>query len=348
MNHEQRHVVWVVSVIAVLLWGVLAFRYGWPLWSWVVLAFATLVAPWVVAWRIRDWRQRRERPADQPTEALPAPQAPRPAVQEVSGVPLRSAHPDYRFLFSAKVFWYSKPDVPGLPHANPGGLAVDLVLQHAKQVVELFPPDEADLARHRLTAALGTVLSDPSGHVAAWAAEVELGLSAEDSARLQRLSDARKAAELWEQARDHERRRRAYLAEDVLKNTGSAVVWWLARQDGDLDEAVRQIGNLRRLTAAAHDTRVPDPDPDHPKWIPAMPSDSFMFEDFELHNDDVGAWHHVFAAIEALATGEERAQLSGRLAEVLAAHGHRDLAALVRDRFAAAEARQELPRSETA
>ncbi len=135
----------------------------------------------------------------------------------------------------------------------------------------------------------------------------------------------------------------------MLKTPGSALVWWLAREDCNVDEAVRQIGNLRRLTAAAHDTRVPAPDFDAPQWITAVSADqpsmhSFLLEEFDLGNNGGGTSHHVLAAIEGLATGEERAVLSRRMAEVLAAHGHREMAELVRDTFDASN-RRELPGS---
>jgi hypothetical protein len=348
MNREQRGVVKAMSVIAALLWVGLGLRYGWPAWLWLALVIATIVAPWLVIWRFRRWRERRLALASPPVETVVEPERPQPVERTLSGLPMRSAHPDYKFLFSGKVFWYPKPDAPGLPHADPGGLAVDMVLEQAKQFVAEIPPDEGQLAQYRLNAALGAERSDPSGHVAAWASEVRLELPATDADRLRRLAEARKQEELWARARNHERDKRAYFADDVLKNPGSALVWWLAREDGNVDEAVRQIGNLRKLTAAAHDTRVPEPDFDAPHWINAVPAGqptmhSFLLEEFELHTN--GAWQHVSAAIESLAAGEERATLGRRFADVLAAHGHRELAELVRDRFAESD-RQELPGSE--
>jgi hypothetical protein len=346
MNREQRGAVKAVSAIAALLWVGLGLRYGWPFWLWLALVIATIVAPWLVFWQFRRWRDRRLASASPPIEAVVQPERPQPVEQTLSGLPMRSAHPDYKFLFSGKVFWYPKPDAPGLPHANPGGLAVDTVLEQAKQLVAEIPPDEGELAQYRLNAALGAERSDPSGQVAAWASEARLELSATDADRLRRLAEVRKQEELWARARNHERDKRAYFADDVLKNPGSALVWWLAREDGNVDEAVRQIGNLRRLTAAAHDTRVPEPDFDAPQWIAAMPAEqpatmrSFLLEEFELQGSSSDASHHVLAAIENLATGEERAALSRRMAEVLAAHGHREVAELLRETF---DNRHELP-----
>lgn len=332
MNQDQRTAVKVVSVIGALIWVLLGLRFGWPAWLWVALVVLTVAGPWVLSWWLLGRVGRKPAP---PVEAPAAPPvAPQPTEQPVSGAQLRSAHPEYRFSFSGTISWYVKPDAPGLPHANPGGLAVDLVLEQAGELVAETSPEDGELAQHRLNALLGTPRSDKSGHVVAWASDVRLALPDSDAERLRQLAAARKDEELWERKRAHERNKRAYFADDVLQTPGSALVWWLARrEDGDLDEAVRQISNLRKLTAAAHDRRIPEPDGDAPNWI--HPVHSFVVEEFE-----VGAEQHVFAAIERLASGDERAALSHRLAEVLAAHGHRELAQGVRDRFGD---RQELP-----
>ncbi|MER7010824.1 hypothetical protein ABT324_05275 [Saccharopolyspora sp. NPDC000359] len=337
MNQDQRTVVKVLSVFGALIWVLLGLRYGWPAWLWIALVVLTIVGPWAVSWWLLGRVGRKPAPPEEAPVEQPAP--PQPTEHPVARTPLRSAHPEYRFSFSAKVFWYSKPDAPGLPHANPAGLAVDLVLEQAGELVAETSPEDGELAQHRLNALLGTPRSDKSGHVVAWASDVRLVLAEADAERLRQLAAARKEEEVWERKRAHERNKRAYFADDVLKSPGSALVWWLSRrEDGDLDEAVRQISNLRKLTAAAHDRRVPDPDSDEPNWI--HPVHSFVVEDFE-----VGAEQHVFAAIERLASGDERAALSHRLAEVLAAHGHRELAQVVRDRFGD---RQELPGSSAA
>ncbi|PKW14619.1 hypothetical protein [Saccharopolyspora spinosa] len=338
MNREQRGVVKAVAVIAALLWIVLGLRFGWPMWLWFALVVLTLAAPWLVFWRYRSWKERKLAAEPQLVEAAEPPERPAPVEQLLSRLPIRSAHPDYKFLLSGKVFWYPRPDAPGLPHADPGALAVDVVLEQAKYLVAEIPPDEGELAQYRLNAALGAERTDPSGHVSAWAGDVRLELTESDADRLRHLAEGSKRQELWQRNRDHEREKRAYLADDVLKDPGSALVWWLAREDGNVGEAVHQIGNLRRLTAAAHDTRVPAPDIDAPQWISAVPTDqptmrSIRFEEFELQGSGWGAPQHVLAAIESLATGEERAVLGRRVAEVLAAHGHRELAELVRDTF---------------
>lgn len=190
-------------------------------------------------------------------------------------VALDSAVPDYDFLFSATVFWRTMPRI-GLPrqHANPAALAVQSILARAREVTVQELPYRHAMAQVRLTSALGTILGDGSGSVEAWAAEVQLTLGEDDLARLRRLSDVRKDHDIWEHERHHERDRRAYLADDVLKNTGSAVVWWLAHKKGDLDirDAVDLIGALRQLSAAANNTEVPELNLDWP-MKPPPPAD---------------------------------------------------------------------------
>ena len=49
-----------------------------------------------------------------------------------------------------------------------------------------------------------------------------------------------------------------YLSGDVLKDPGSAVVWWLTRNDGNVEKTVHDIALLARLSAAANNTDVPE------------------------------------------------------------------------------------------
>ncbi|MGC5563671.1 hypothetical protein ACPYPG_12580 [Streptomyces sp. FR-108] len=61
------------------------------------------------------------------------------------------------------------------------------------------------------------------------AENLQLVLVQQDQERLDKLADVRKDEEAWVHQRKYEQSRRRYLGEDVLKNTGSAVVWWLTR-----------------------------------------------------------------------------------------------------------------------
>jgi hypothetical protein len=56
---------------------------------------------------------------------------------------------------------------------------------------------------------------------------------------------------IWEHQRKYEQNKRAYLGRDVLKDPGSAVVWWLARNDDHVEKTVQAIGLLAQLSSAA-------------------------------------------------------------------------------------------------
>ncbi|MEU8921201.1 hypothetical protein AB0D10_09735 [Kitasatospora sp. NPDC048545] len=176
----------------------------------------------------------------------------------VSGVALPSLVPDYDFHFSATVWWRPIRNATGLVHADPAGLAVETVLDRARSVTEREVPGRLDLVQHRLNGVLGTQAQDRSGLVEAMGGRVELRLSEDDRNRLGKLSEVRKTEEVWEHERRYEQSKRAYLGDDVLKSTGSAVVWWLARHDEQVEAAVDMIGPLAQLSAAANDVPVSD------------------------------------------------------------------------------------------
>jgi hypothetical protein len=70
----------------------------------------------------------------------------------------------------------------------------------------------------------------------------------------------RKHERMWEQERRMEVSMRRYLSEDVLKDTGSAVVWWLARHADQIEDSAQMIGHLAQLTAAANSKDMPVPE----------------------------------------------------------------------------------------
>ncbi|GGV66065.1 hypothetical protein GCM10010294_19140 [Streptomyces griseoloalbus] len=90
------------------------------------------------------------------------------------------------------------------------------------------------------------------------AADVTLALAPADRERLRKLKDLRKDEEVWEYERQHERNKRRYLGDDVLKSVGTAVVWWLARHENEIEKAVDMIGPLARIAAAANGEEVPE------------------------------------------------------------------------------------------
>jgi hypothetical protein len=244
-----------LTVIGALLLALVAVARGWPTWVWPLLGGLVLATPpalFAVAARRRgpvpaDFdEQRTARPVEH-TE------------RRITEVALPSAWPDYDFLLSGTVRWWPLA-VPGSDEVigNPGGLAVESVLARARAVTEHRDPGQVSFVRHELSGALSAMRVDRSGHVRAMAEDIRLVLRAQDQERLEKLAELRKRKAVWEHERTHEQSRRAYLGDDVLKDTGSAVVWWLAKNDGRIDKTVADLGLLARLTAAANDTEVPE------------------------------------------------------------------------------------------
>ncbi|WP_432090167.1 hypothetical protein [Streptomyces sp. NRRL F-5630] len=244
-----------LTVIGALLLALVAVARGWPGWVWPVLGVLVLVAP-PVLFAVAA-RRRGEVPAafEEQLTASPVERTER----RVTEVALPSAWPDYDFLLSGTVRWW--PLAPAGSNeviGNPGGLAVESVLERARAITERREPGRVSFVRHEVSGALSTMRPDRSGHVRAMAEDVRLTLRAHDQERLERLADLRKRKAVWEHERTHEQSRRAYLGEDVLKDTGSAVVWWLARNEGRIDKTVEDLGLLARLTSAANDTEIPE------------------------------------------------------------------------------------------
>ncbi|MGW5783821.1 hypothetical protein ACWEWK_07505 [Streptomyces sp. NPDC003757] len=99
---------------------------------------------------------------------------------------------------------------------------------------------------------------ESTGHLQAMAENVQLVLAQQDQERLDKLADICKDDEVWVHQRKYEQSRRRYLGEDVLKDTGSAVVWWLARNDEHVERTVNDLTLLAQLTSAANDTDIPE------------------------------------------------------------------------------------------
>ncbi|WP_405743552.1 toll/interleukin-1 receptor domain-containing protein [Streptomyces sp. NBC_01525] len=178
--------------------------------------------------------------------------------RRLEGIRLDSARPDYPFLFSATVRW--RPTRGEAEPAHPGlaDLAVSTVVSRAQVVVGQEAPERWEAVRLRLRGELGCRYTDPSARVTVLAEDIGLTLNEDDRARLAQLSRLRKEEDAWERHRHFERNRRAYLGDEVLKTPGSAVVWWLARHGERVEDAVRMIGPLAQLSAAANDTEIPE------------------------------------------------------------------------------------------
>ncbi|MER7695031.1 hypothetical protein [Streptomyces sp. NPDC096095] len=170
---------------------------------------------------------------------------------------LPSATGGYDFLFSATVWWKPVPDHADRSDDASPTLAVSSVVSRAREVVRHEEPDRASFAQYLLDGELGVLLPDRNDRVKALATDVTLTLAPADRERLRKLNDLRKDEEIWECEREHERNKRRYLGNDVLKSAGSAVVWWLARHENEIEKAVHMIGPLAQIAAAANDEEVP-------------------------------------------------------------------------------------------
>ncbi|GAA2740173.1 hypothetical protein [Kitasatospora cinereorecta] len=238
-----------LAVAAGLMTVVLGTAAKWPLWLWATPAAVAGVLALLLA------AARSPRPEPEPEPVTDSDES-LWEVTHVGDVALPSRVRDYDFRFSATVWWRSMPNAAGREHADPSGLAIETVLNRAREVTEREVPERLDLLRHRLNGVLGVTICDESKLVEAMGGQVELALSQDDRDRLGKLSEVRKSEEVWEHERRYERSVRAYLGDDVLKSPGSAVVWWLARHDDKVTEAADLIGTLARLSAAANDEPV--------------------------------------------------------------------------------------------
>ncbi|WP_367126176.1 hypothetical protein [Streptomyces phytohabitans] len=247
------------TVFLTLLSGLLLTLIGivthWPplLWA-VVMALLLLTALWAV-------RPRRTSGVI-PQQRTLEPDLPIPPVDRwervVTDIPLPSGMDDYDFLFSATIRWCPGTAPDRAPLVNAVGLATHSIVERAREVVATQAPYRSALAQHLLSAALGCMRPDATGRVEAMAENVELSLSETDRQRLNKLSTTRKNKELWEHERNYERNKRDYLGEDVLKDPGSAVVWWLSKDETRVEDTVQLIGTLAQLSAAARNEEVPD------------------------------------------------------------------------------------------
>lgn len=370
MTRDEKIAAVVVTAALTVFVLVAGPSLGWPAWVWLPVAALPPGAAW---WLVRAVSTKRAQDriraeiaeAAAPRPAPPAPEQPRQeALTEVS---LRSAAADYRFLLSATVHWVPNPSNPGRAHGNLGALARDAIVSRAVAVLANEQPDEHSALGERLNGLLGVALAVPSAQIDAWASDVSVALPEPDRKRLHRLAEVRKEEEVWERERDHERNVREYLRDDVLRDPASAVVWWLARQydDGEsgLHATVDSIPQLRRLTAAAHDTEIPSgndsarAEPAHPwsvtvssAWQHVLaasgddgPRSPFMLDGASDPRQPV---EHLLAFTEAAVHGVEDGECAlfvERMARVLDAHEQHEAAARLRQRFTSTREAHDFP-----
>ncbi|MFB7779770.1 hypothetical protein [Streptomyces bauhiniae] len=237
---------------------VAAAAMGWPSWVWfpVIAAVAGALLLDIVVLGPHGTAPGGEEEADHatgdPSDDAPYVEAP------VFDVPVRSAREEYPFLFSATILWRSTPEFDKDAHGNPAGLAVASVLRRVESLTEAEQPERVEFLRHWLEGLVGVPVHDGTGMVMACAVDVRLALRHLDRRHLDEIEELKRSVSSWERRREHERDKRSYLGEDVLRSPGSAVVWWLARHEEEAERAVDLIGPLACLAAAANDQELPD------------------------------------------------------------------------------------------
>ncbi|MBT2232303.1 hypothetical protein [Nonomuraea sp. NEAU-A123] len=248
--------IYLCVIGGVLLAGLVAFA-PWEIWlSAVALALVVAVGS---LYRFVMARRRTTAPIEPSSLYVPPPPPPvEPREQRVDQVPLPSQEDDYDFLFSAVVLWTPVDRLWDDKRVNLAALAMDAILKRAREITEHREPGRASLVAHELGGILGTMQKDPTGHVQAMAESVQVTLSAQDQERLDKLAEVRKDRVVWEHDRKYEQSKREYLEEDVLKDTGSAVVWWLVKNDDQVEKTVNDIGLLSTLASAANNRKLPD------------------------------------------------------------------------------------------
>ncbi|MFJ2023768.1 hypothetical protein ACIODW_08140 [Streptomyces sp. NPDC087897] len=256
---STQHITRIMSGVAVVTALAVGVELGRPLWVWFLLP-ALIAGALLIDMQVsRAEGTRSTAPGPDLDESVPEPPA-EVAYQETSivVVPVQSAVEDCPFLFSASVWWRPAGRFAPSSHGNPTALAVTSVLQRVESLTPTEDPGRCTFLERSLEGVLGTPVLDGSGLVEAYATDVRLVLRPKDREHLEELDGLRKAMGSWESRRQHERNLREYLGEDVLRSPGNAVVWWMARNDDQIERAVDMIAPLTVLSAAANDEEIPE------------------------------------------------------------------------------------------
>jgi hypothetical protein len=228
-----------------------------PAWAAVLLTVVLLVLLAVV-WKQPDEQRPvvAKQQAARPSVVLPDPEPvfSGPPSRTVADVRLPSASPDFQFSFSAVVQWSTV--LSGSRHADLGAVAVDALLERARSLTARQQVTDESLNQHRLAALLGEPALDEKGQVRAWATEIRLRLPDADQKHLQHLAALHRREQTTLLERRMEQDKRAYLKDDVFSTPGSAAVWWLVNNPGEVETALGLLDTLAGLSAAANDLPV--------------------------------------------------------------------------------------------
>ncbi len=296
-------------------------------WLGAVVFVPLIVGGLFVKQSIENKRLYKRQP--QPVHQPPPPQPVPPATTSVQGLVLPSAQRDYRFLLDVTVLWRV---TQGMTHPRPDQLAVDAIRERATTFAERESPADGDLVAPRLATELSYPRPDRTGQLEVWAQGINLTIPEDDRARLRKLAEIRKDEEVWEYERAYERNKRAYLREDVLSSTGSAVVWWLSRDVTRVPETVDLIDTLGRLVAAAQDREV---EPIIRTFVGTLTDSQRQTQDAS-HMDPTAQGDFVDQLMTAIlpnGSEPERTDMADRLAVIATEAGATNLARSLRERF---------------
>ncbi|MEU5878782.1 hypothetical protein [Spirillospora sp. NPDC047279] len=247
----------------------------------------------------------------------------------VSDVLLPSSHEDYYFLFSATLVWSETQKAAGGSPVDMRALATGAILRRACAVTARRDPRQASLVGHELAGLLAETQEDEAGRLKVMATSVRLTLPEHDQERLDKLATVRKDEAVWEHERKYEQSRRGYLEKDVLKNPGSAVVWWLSKNDDQVDKAVRDIGLLAQLSSAANNAEIPEAFQQHvstPMSNGQRPDPS----DFDSAADRFDTF---LGSMDFGGDGDSRDLFISRMIRLASLHGQRDVADELAERY---------------
>lgn len=266
MTSAEKGMLSVLAACAVCLPLLFGLSLEWSAWLWVPLAVVLLVLVWVTHNLLDNGVRVPAHPTfSPPTQSYPVAEPPPPAPEpepvpyeqtSFKDVSLPSAVADYEFTLSGTVWWRPGNNPNRAAHASLAALAIDAVVNRARPVVASAPPSQYSLMQHRLNGILGLEQPDPADMLQVSASQLSLQISDEDRQRLRALAKVRKDEEVWEHQRNYEINKRNYLREDVLRDTGHAIVWWLSKKDEDIQGTVDLIGPLAQLSASAHNRAV--------------------------------------------------------------------------------------------
>ncbi|MFI7066697.1 hypothetical protein ACIBL3_37255 [Kribbella sp. NPDC050124] len=251
----HRNSLLTAAAIVVVLY-VVCLIVGLPTWAAIVLTVVLLVLLAVV-WKQPDPPRPIVTPTPSPPSVVmpdPDPVFSGPPSRTVADVRLPSASPDFQFSFSAVVQWSTV--LTGARHADLGAVAVHALLERARALTATQQVTEESLNQHRLAAILGEPALDEKGQVRCWATEVRLRLPDADQKHLLHLAALHRREQTTLLERRMEQDKRAYLKEDVFATPGSAAVWWLVNNPGEVETAVGLLDTLAELSAAANDLSV--------------------------------------------------------------------------------------------